>query len=676
MSSQTILYIIGSGVLALFIALFQYVYKSKRDRLHWSLAAVRFVSVFSLLLLIINPKFENNETNIVKPVLAVMVDNSQSIKYLGKDTVAKTAVQTILKNTLLTSKYDVQLYRFGTQLDHNSSLTFEDTQTNITKSIQNIETIYDSQVAPIVLISDGNQTIDIDYQFASKQFDQVVFPLILGDSIYHTDLKIQQINVNKYTYLNTKFPVEIIASYSGKKAIQTELEIRLGNQLIHKERLQLSPDNNFIIRMPTISSKKVGVQQYKVRLTPIANEKNTINNQKTFAIETIDEFTEIALITSITHPDLGALKASIEMNKKRLVTIQSPATFLASDEAYGLVILYQPNQDFEAAINRIEKRKLNSFIVGGSQTQWAFLNSFQSDFKQEITGQNENYQGFMNSDFINFSMNDYSFNSYPPLSTEFGDVSIKVPYEALVFKAVNGTATQKPLWFTYENNSRRSAVLLAENLWKWRMHSYREDQNFKSFDAFMSKLIQYLIIKNKNNRLTVNYESIYDGSQPLEIRAQFFNKSYEPSTNANINITFKNKKTERKFEFPMIASNNKYSLNISSLEPGNYSFEVNVNSGKHRFFGALEILNFNIEQQFINANVQQLKQLASNTDGQAYFDTQMDDLILTLISDNRFLSIQKITKKTVPLIDIKIWLLLLLSSLTIEWLLRKYNGLI
>ena len=45
--------------------------------------------------------------------------------------------------------------------------------------------------------------------------EQVVFPLILGDSIVNTDLKIQQINVNKYTYLNNKFPVEIIASYTG-----------------------------------------------------------------------------------------------------------------------------------------------------------------------------------------------------------------------------------------------------------------------------------------------------------------------------------------------------------------------------------------------------------------------------------------------------------------------------
>ncbi|MDB9954949.1 hypothetical protein OAD49_05265 [Flavobacteriaceae bacterium] len=138
MSTQTILYIIGSGILALFIALFQYMYKSKRNRLHWGLSGVRFISVFSLLLLIINPKFETKESKIIKPILAVLVDNSQSVNYLNKDSIASEAVQTLLRNTEITSKYDVKVYPFGTQINQNPELTFEDVQTNITKSLQDV----------------------------------------------------------------------------------------------------------------------------------------------------------------------------------------------------------------------------------------------------------------------------------------------------------------------------------------------------------------------------------------------------------------------------------------------------------------------------------------------------------------------------------------------------------
>ena len=676
MPTHTILYIIGSGILALFIALFQYVYKAKRNPLHWSLVGVRFISVFSLLLLIINPKFETKESKIIKPVLAVVVDNSQSIKYLNKDSIALESIQTLLENTEITSKYDVRLYPFGTQINQNSELTFEDVQTNITKSLQDVQSLYDSQLAPIVLISDGNQTIGDAYEFASKQFEQVVFPLILGDSIYHTDLKIQQINVNKYTYLNNKFPIEIIASYTGNTDVQSELRIESGGRIIHKERVQFSATKNSIILTPKITSTKVGVQRYQLSLTPIVNEKNKVNNQKSFAIETIDEFTNIALVTSLSHPDLGALKSAIESNKQRLVKICSPIEYLKTNDIYGLAILYQPNQSFKAVFDLIEKRKLNTFIIGGTKTQWAFLNAVQPEFKQEVTGQTENYQGNINSNFNNFSVEDFTFNTYPPLTAEFGSIVINVPHETLLFKSINGSPIQDPLWFTYENNAQRTAVLLAENLWKWRMHSFREDQNFKTFDSFMSKLIQYLNIKNQNTRLLVNYESIYDGSQPLEISAQFFNKNYEADPNAVVIIRLKNKATEQQLEYPMIAAQNSYTVNINALDPGNYYFEVNANGGTHRSFGSIEILDFNIEQQFINANVQKLEQLAINTSGVTYFDTQTDQLIAKLISDNRFSSIQKFTKKTVSLIDIKFWLLLLILSLAIEWLIRKYNGLI
>ena len=116
MPTQTIMYIIISGILALFIALFQYVYKTKRNTLYWSLAGLRFISIFSLLLLIINPKFENKESNLIKPILSILVDNSQSIKYLNKDSVVSEVVQVLLDNSEINSKYELKIFRFGNEL--------------------------------------------------------------------------------------------------------------------------------------------------------------------------------------------------------------------------------------------------------------------------------------------------------------------------------------------------------------------------------------------------------------------------------------------------------------------------------------------------------------------------------------------------------------------------------
>jgi len=675
-TNQMILYIIGSGILALIVALFQYIYKMKRNPINWILATLRFITVFSLILLIVNPKFDNNVIKDLKPTLVVAVDNSESIKYLNKDSLSRLAIESILGNSELSEKYNIKIYSFGKKLNQNKSLNFNEKQTNITKAIQDIESIYESQIAPIVLISDGNQTIGTNYGYASKAFKQAVFPLTLGDSIFNTDLKIQQINVNKYAYLNNKFPVEIFCSYSGNKTLSTELTISSDNNIIHKERLEFSPEVSSRIITPLIKTTKVGQQAYQVYLKPIKNEKNKVNNLKYISVETIDELSKVALISTMSHPDIGALKTSIETNEHRLVDLLKPEEFIMSKESYGLVVLYQPNTEFKEVFERTKKMNNNTFIIGGISTQWRFLNEIQSDFYQEVTGQNESFNGNTNLDYMNFNITDYSFISHPPLTTEFGQVSINTQYETLLYKSINGILTNEPLWFTYEKNASRNSVLLAENLWKWRMYSFQQNLNFVTFDSFIAKVIQYLDVKNLDNRLILDYQSIYDGGQKLEISAQYFNKNYELDSNADIGITFQNNETGRQVEFPMITDSYSYKLDLSVLDAGSYSFEVKVNKGSHRKSGTIEILKFNIEQQFLNADIDQLRQLSANTNTTIYFDTQVNQLIEQLISENRFYSIQKISKKSVYLVDITFLLFLLFSSLATEWLIRKYNGLI
>ena len=675
-TNQTILYIIGSGILALIVALFQYIYKMKRNPINWILATLRFITVFSLILLIVNPKFDNNVIKDLKPTLVVAVDNSESIKYLNKDSLSRLAIESILGNSELSEKYNIKIYSFGKKLNQNKSLNFNEKQTNITKAIQDIESIYESQIAPIVLISDGNQTIGTNYGYASKAFKQAVFPLTLGDSIFNTDLKIQQINVNKYAYLNNKFPVEIFCSYSGNKTLSTELTISSNNNIIHKERLEFSPEVSSRIITPLIKTTKVGQQAYQVYLKPIKNEKNKVNNLKYISVETIDELSKVALISTMSHPDIGALKTSIETNEQRLVDLLKPEEFIMSKESYGLVVLYQPNTEFKEVFERTKKMNNNIFIIAGISTQWRFLNEIQSDFYQEVTGQNESFNGNTNLDYMNFNITDYNFISHPPLTTEFGQVSINTQYETLLYKSINGILTNEPLWFTYENNASRNSVLLAENLWKWRMYSFQKNLNFVTFDSFIAKVIQYLDVKNLDNRLILDYQSIYDGGQKLEISAQYFNKNYELDSNADIGITFQSNETGRQVEFPMITDSYSYKLDLSVLDAGSYSFEVKVNKGSHRKSGTIEILKFNIEQQFLNADIDQLRQLSANTNTTIYFDTQVNQLIEQLISENRFYSIQKISKKSVYLIDITFLLFLLFLSLATEWLIRKYNGLI
>ena len=674
-SNHTILYIIGSGILALLLALFQYIYKSDRNNIKWYLAILRFITIFLLLLLIVNLKFDKEVIKIIKPKLVLAVDNSQSIKYLNKDSLTKFLMQTILGSSKITEKFDTITYTFGEQLNQSSVVNFKDEKTNINQALQDIQVIYEPQISPIVLISDGNQTTGRNYVNSSKTFNQAIFPLVLGDTISKTDLKIQNINNNKYTYLENKFPVEIICSYVGNEPILSDLVISSQDNIVFKEQLNFSTRYNSKIITPLIKSSKVGRQSYKVYLKPIQNEKNILNNLKNFSIETIDEYSKIALVSTMSHPDLGALKTSIETNKQRSVDILRPDEYILSKNTYRVIILYQPNIKFERVFELIKQMNNNTLIVAGISTDWTFLNKIQSDFNKKSTNQTTLVQAQINTEFTSFDINDYNFNSYPPLNTDLGEISINTKFETLLDRSKNNNISS-PLWFTYENTKSRNSLVLAEGLWKWRMHSFIQESDFKKFDSFISKIIQYLDIKKQNNRLVVNYESIYDGNQDLSIKAQYYNKNYELDLNAEINIKFKNNISGDLIELPMNINNYFHEIDLNVLDSGSYSFEVNVNNEVHNKTGMFEILEPNIEKQLINANINDLKQLSKNTNAKLFLDSQVNQLIEELIADNRFYSKQKITKKSVYLFDITFILFILFVSLFLEWLIRKYNGLI
>jgi hypothetical protein len=230
--------------------------------------------------------------------------------------------------------------------------------------------------------------------------------------------------------------------------------------------------------------------------------------------------------------------------------------------------------------------------------------------------------------------------------------------------------------FFYSNNGKRHVVLLAEDVWKWRMYCYRQHQSFKKIDNYFRSIFQYLSTQKSTNRLKVSHASIFDGSERIAVYAQFFGENFEFNSNADMEIEIKSKNLKKPLIFPMLIENRTYVANLESLQPGSYSYKVRFKNKQFSTAGRFEILPFSIEKQFLNANLTQLQQLALQTNGQLFYENTVDNLISKLLANEQYKSIQKVEKKSVPLIHFKLLLLLLLLSLASEWFIRKYFGLI
>ncbi|WP_417860947.1 VWA domain-containing protein [Winogradskyella sediminis] len=677
MSKLTLLYITIAAITALLLALFQYLYKSKlKSNLKYVLAALRTISIFGIFLLLINPKFESFTYFNEKPTLVVAIDNSESVSYLKQDEKSIEVVNTLMNDSELKERFNIQTYKFGKSVSSLDSLNFSERQTNIASVLKQFEEIYANLTAPIVLLSDGNQTYGADYSYIAKGIKQPIYPVILGDSTIHSDLSIQQLNVNRYVYLKNKFPVEIIANYSGNEAIETELKIWSGNTVVFKKTLKFNALKSSEIISTALTANSVGVIKYRVELVPLTTEKNKVNNIKNFGVEVIDQKTNIALVYDRLHPDLGALKKAIESNEQRSVSILKPQELTDKIIDFQLVVLYQPNYNFKHLLNAIKEQKVNTFIISGTTTEWNLLQKTQGYFKQVVTNQTESFQPSLNKNYGTFIVENLDFNSFPPLQSEFGSLQITVPYETLLYKRVNGITTEDILLATFETEGTKHAILNGEDIWRWRSQSYLNTNSFSAFDEFINKLVQYLSSNKKRRRINVDYKSFYNGNDDVIISAQYFNKNFEFDNSASLSIVLKNKDDNSVREVPLLLNNGNYTVDLSGINAGLYEFTIKHNSESISVSGSFQVLEYNVEQQFLNADIEKLKAMATESNGAAYFTSEIDKLIGTLISDNRYRTIQKSTKNIVSLIDWKYLLGLIALSLFVEWFIRKYNGLI
>ncbi len=654
-----------------------YGYKSKQSvRLSWIFGVLRFITIFSILLLIINPKFESETYTTEKPKLPILIDNSASVEVLEQNENVLELIQKLKESKKLNSKFDISYFSFGSEFRKADTLSFSEKNTNISQALSSVNEIFKNRTAPTILITDGNQTLGNDYEFSSATFKNPIYPIVLGDSVQYTDLKIGQLNTNRYAFLKNQFPVEVILTYSGTSDVNSEFVITQGASTVYRSKVSFSEKENSSTLNFNLTANSVGLQKYTAQILPLDNEKNKTNNIKHFAVEVIDQATNVLIVSKLTHPDLGALKKSITSNEQRTVTFKKPMEAVSALNDYQLVILYQPDRSFAAVFSEMEKLNKNSWVIAGLQTDWSFLNMAQSNFKKNSTRQKEDIQGLLNPNYGTFAVEDLGFNDFPPLHTQFGELRINVPHDVILEQTIRNIATESPLLATMEINGKRNAIWDGEGFWRWRASSFLKTESFQDFDGFIGSLVQYLASNKRRSRLEVSSETFYYNNNPIKIDAQYFDKNYVFDNRASLNITVVNTETEKQTVFPMLLRNNFYEVDLNSLPAGEYTYTVSVTNEEVSSSGNFTILDFNVEQQFLNADIAKLRRVAQNSGGKEYLITEADLLVDKLLSDTNFQNIQKAERKTVPLIDWKYLLALIILTLAGEWFIRKYNGLI
>ena len=637
-------------------------------------AFLRFLSVFVVLLLLINPKLTIVKTTVEKPDLVLLADQSASIKYLNQEEGLNNALKQITENTDIKERFDISVYGFGEEVS-DSLPGASAPQTRIYSTLKNIQKVHRKPNSAVVLLTDGNQTYGSDYTYYKSAYNQPILAIPFGDTTQVEDLSVSKVNANKYAYLNNEFPVELLLNYSGKSTRKSQLQVYRGKQLVFKKEVSFSEEETSQFVNFTLKASEPGIHTYKVSIASFTGEKNTDNNAQRFVVETIDQKTNVLLVSSITHPDIAAFKRSIESNERRSLVIKKPEQVSDLDD-YQMLILYQPKASFKKVYELAQKKQIQILTVTGKQTDWNFLNKLNRNYKKSARNQVDEIIPVVSESFEIFNIDKFKVAKYPPLEAAFGNETLTGNYETLLFKQIAGVTTEQPLLAFWNTDTSSEAVFFAEGFWKWRMIDFKNNESFENFDTLFGKIIQYLSSKKERKRLTVNYESVYYSNNTIKITSAYFNKNYEFDVKGALLlvVTDTDKKVSKKV--PMVLKGQFYEADLSDLPANQYNFSVKAQGTNLVTRGSFSILDFDIEKQFFRPDIESLFTLTKENNGQVYYKDQVNQLINSLAVSETYKPIQKSKQDKMPIISWKYLLGILLLLLSIEWFLRKYDGLI
>lgn len=645
----------------------------------------RFLSVSAIAFLLTSPLIKQNDESVEKPVIIIGVDNSSSLLMTNDSLFYQNAfpAKVIELASRFQPKFVTEVYSFGDRVSKGFTGKFNQKQTDISSFFSEIEDRYfNRNVGAVILATDGIYNSGSDPFYAARKLPFPVYVIALGDTNLKKDIFIRQVRYNKRVYKKDKFPVEISVAMEKCEGESTLLTISQGSTVLMKKEIiavteRYSQKISFLLE-----SGNIGVQKYVISLKPVDGEASVMNNQQECIVDVRDSKEKIAILFDLLHPDINAVRQALETSDRyevEEVNLKDLSGFDA--KKYDLIVLYQlPSIRTEHNIEPlIRSGKPILFILGTQIDLNTFnhlntgliINSPKLSFSETQPVLNENFALFT---IVKTDKNIVS--EYPPLNTPFGTFQYGPMTDILFFQKIGPLPTQIPLIMFIHGPESKFGIIAGENVWRWRVFDFFQRSDFEAFDEIINKTVQFLIVKDDKSLFKVKVNPTISENESVRLEAEVYNATLELINDPEVNITIYDS-DKKAFPFVFSKSENAYFLNAGYFQPGNYTYTATVKVGNliYNKNGSFIVTPVNVESVNLIADHNLLFRLTAAHDGKMVSPDKMDSLVRMISEREEIHSVSYLSQRLSDLIG-NLWVFaIILFLLTMEWLIRKRNGL-
>lgn len=658
--------------------------QTQKQWLQRLLPLLRGAGLFLILVLLLQITLLLQQTEVERPVLITLIDNSESVKRFQDSSRIQGKMERFVQTMeeRFGSKYEMAYYTIGSKLNEGKTIQLNEMASHHELAFKQIAEQYlNRNVGAILFATDGNYNTGDNPSYAAEQLSLTpIFSLGIGDTTPKKDQMITNLYYNDVVFLNDVFPLEVdIEAYKIKNTTATVTLSQFGKNLATKAVKY--GNEEFAYQQVTfeVNAAKVGFQPYTVSVEYFDGEYSRINNTRTCYVEVIDSRNSLVFISSAPHPDIAALRSAAGTNENYQTTHLTPQELVTKKLKADLIVWHGPNFPVDnEAYTYIKQQKLPVLFVIPSALSNATLSELDLFSLNNQRGQSDEIQGKFNQGFNTFQLSEDTKNAidfFPPLVSKFGVINPKGNYETLVFQKVGNTVKKEPLLYLNKQYQLAHGLIYGEGLWRWRLSDYMKTKSHDHFNELFLKIFAYLTVKREGIGLSVQFDKRFTKNDRITVNANFYNASLTPITTPKIIMTLVDDKG-KKFVNQFNVTNNGYSLDLGSLPPGNYQWTASTEYQNKKYVkkGAFLVEDQSLERSVNAANHGILKQLAKQSNGKYYPFSAYEQALNDIEKRSDITTIEHATTQFWSLVDS--WFLLLLIALCFftEWFLKRYYG--
>lgn len=528
--------------------------------------------------------------------------------------------------------------------------------------------------AAVVLASDGIYNHGSNPVTVAERLGIPVYTVALGDTTQRRDAALADMRCNRIAMLGNNFPVELTVNATLLRGHSATLGISdAAGRRLFSQPIAYTDDDFSTTVGASLPAENAGLQRYTVRLDVADGEVSADNNTLTFFVDVIDARRKVAVFANAPHPDLAALKRSIESNPNYEATIimsddmaKGKARFDADD--YSMAVLHNLPSRTHTDIRYADG--LPQLFVIGLQTDLARFNALHSGLEIVAKSSKTNEVTALHQDaFTLFHLADAdAIEALPPLAAPFGEARMAEGVQMLFTARLGNIDSRQPLVAATAQGPQRRAFVWGEGLWRWRLMDYQSSGSHEHFDRLVSQLVAFTAMQQKRDRLQVTAERSYAAGEAPVLRAQLYNEAYELTNTPEVKLTLTGDTLNADYTF--VREGQAYRLTLPDLGEGLYRYKATTADGLTAE-GSFAVEAINIELRRLTADHTMLRTISTTTGGRMFYPDQMDELRDELKSLKPIIYTHT---RYADFLRLPLVLALIILLLAVEWVLRKYHG--